>query len=116
MIENDTFDTILYELFVMTRQYETAPDWAMGLKLSEEVGEVNEAVLFSNGYVQHKIMKEDVMHEVADVFNVCIALLVKHYPGIPIDQLFTEFAAAVEKKGRKYAKVIGALNQEVSND
>ena len=96
----------IYELLEMTRENETAPDWALGLKLGEECGEVQTALLYANGFLRHKTLDEDVMHEVADVINVCIGLLVQHYSEHSTDYILEWLTQAIDKKGKKYAKVL----------
>lgn len=105
--------SVFEELLVMCREYDTAPDWAHGLKLGEEVGEVNECILKGNGFLQHKTLKEDVMHEVADVMNTCCALLTSHYPDLSPKELTEALTDAMMKKGTKYAKVLNVPYMEL---
>ena len=99
-------ETTIYDLLRMTRENETAPDWALGLKLGEEVGEVQMALLHTNGFLRHKTLDEDVMHEVADVLNVCIGLLTQHYPDLNEAEILSRLNDALFKKGQKYARVL----------
>lgn len=92
----------------LCRNYESAPDWALGLKLAEECGEVSEAILYANGFIQHKELKEDVLHEVADVINVALGILTQHYPDVAVPELLTQLDAAMKTKNKKYAKILGA--------
>jgi len=91
----------IYELMVMTREQESMPDWALAMKLAEECGEVNTAVLIENGFMRHKTLDEDVLHEVADVINVCIGLLTQHYPDTNTATLLRKLNEALIKKGDK---------------
>jgi phosphoribosyl-ATP pyrophosphohydrolase len=103
---HDDIETVIYNLLKMTRDKETAPDWALGLKLGEEAGEVQTALLYANGFLRHKTLDEDVMHEVADVFNVCLGLLTQHYPDLTPEEILSQFNTALYVKGKKYAKVL----------
>jgi len=105
-MENN-IENVFHNLLEMTQNHEDAPDWAMGLKLGEECGEVQTAILKANGFLHHKTLDEDVLHEIADVMNVCCSILTATYPNLqPID-IIDLLAEAMEKKGRKYAKVLG---------
>lgn len=103
---------LFYQIINMSREHEAMPDWALALKLGEETGEIHTAILKSKGYLKHKEESEDVLHEVADVFNVCTGILVKHYPDLSTDDLITALADAMEKKGDKYKKI---LNGEIGD-
>lgn len=99
---------VMFDLIQMTREYETLPDWALGLKLSEEVGEVAEALMVANGFSRHKTLEEDVLHEVADVINVCIGLLTQHYNELSPEELERALTDAISKKGKKYQSILEA--------
>lgn len=66
---------------------------ALGLKLMEEVGEFAETVNFHQGYLPHKVMKEPVIGEAADVIQNVIAMLAKVYD----DMTGPEIAAMLEQ-------------------
>jgi len=103
---------LLEELIILAQNHENAPDWALGLKLGEECGEVQSVLLHANGFIQHKSFDEDVMHECADVFNVITAILAKHYEDMSVEELSYRFFQAVDKKGQKYRKLLeDGLNQ-----
>ena len=98
--------TTINQILEFTKQYETSPSWALALKLGEECGEVNEAVLKDYGFLQHKQLKEDVFHEAADVINVLIGLLVTHYPNLTTEEIGFKLNEALTTKGAKYKRVI----------
>ena len=102
--------SMAFGLIEMAQDKENAPDWALGLKLGEETGEVQSVLLYENGFLQHKEFDEDVMHEVADVFNVCTAILAKHYSHLTPSEIMVRFNLAVHKKGLKYAKILEGSN------
>ena len=99
-----------YNLLRLTREYEKAPDWASGLKLGEECGEVQAAILKGQGFLHHKVLDEDVVHEISDVMNVCCAILTAHYPDLTPTEISTELAKAMQYKAQKYAALLGAPN------
>jgi len=100
----------IFKLFFMTSKYETAPDFALTIKLSEEVGEFSEVMLHEMGYLRHKNKewKDTPIEEAADIINVLIGTLAVHYPDVPPEELSDDLLAAVKKKGAKYARLIGA--------
>ncbi len=100
------FDDLIADLIILARMEEKAPDWALTLKLAEECGEVSEVVLYENGFIQHKQLKEDLFHEVADVINVCTAILAQHYSEMSTIEIHDRLIQAVETKGAKYAKIL----------
>ncbi len=97
---------IIHKLLTMTRDKETSPAWALGLKLAEECGEVNEALLRDLGFLRHKEAKEGVINEVADVFNVCLGLLAVHYPNSTPTEICVALEHAMHQKGQKYADIL----------
>lgn len=110
---SSNLDEVFCDLLTMCREYDNAPDWAHGLKLGEECGEVQECILKGNGFLKHKTLKEDVLHEVADVMNTCCALLSSHYPEHLPDELAEALSNAMIKKGTKYAKVLKVPFMEI---
>ena len=97
----------MVECLEMVRTFDVSPGWAHGLKLGEECGEVQEAILVNAGFCDHKELKEGVIEEVADVINVCMAILSAEYETVPLDELLGQLATAMEKKNQKYANIIG---------
>lgn len=106
MTVKSDFQTTFVDLLSAIKQHETMPDWALGLKLGEEAGEVSEALLKAKGYLRHKELKEDVLHEIADVFNVCLGILVQRYQNKSVDEIFDMLNQAVYKKGQKYINLL----------
>jgi NTP pyrophosphatase (non-canonical NTP hydrolase) len=105
---NNDLTGVFYDLLCMTRKDEDAPDWACGLKLGAEAGEVQEAILKARDFIKHKELDEDVIHEIADVMNVCCAILTSHYPERTPIALTNDLADAMVKKGKKYADILDA--------
>lgn len=100
------FDRRMKHLFYLGQERETAPVWALTIKLQEEVGEFSEAVLKHYKFLKHKVIKETPMEEAADIVNVIVAALAKTYPDMTPDELMIEFGNAIESKTRKYEKVL----------
>lgn len=99
-------ETIIRDILYMTRDYETLPDWALGLKLGEETGEVCEELMKANGFSQHKEPGEGVIYEVADVINVCLGLLTQHYAEENIEDIVARLETALFEKSEKYRRVL----------
>lgn len=96
-------------LFEMVQKHdEGTKSWALALKLGEELGEFQEAVLKDYDYLKHKPVGEGVWGEVADIINVLIGFLALHYPEMTATQLTEKLYESVALKGDKYAHVIGA--------
>ncbi len=110
---NENLNDIFYNLLRMTRDLEKAPNWATGLKLGEECGEVQEAILKDNGFLKHKeeASQYDVMYEVADVMNVCCAILTSTYKDATEEEILEAFTTAMDIKGMKYRKLLEDENR-----
>ena len=93
-------------LIELTQKNESMPAIALVAKLAEEMGEFAEAVLKEEGYLQHKELKEDPIHEAADVINVLLAVLAQLYPGRNPRYLTEELYNALCDKGEKYERVL----------
>lgn len=104
------WNKLISYLFWMTRRHETAPAIALTVKLAEEVGEFSEVMLHELGFLKHKNKewKDTPAEEAADIINVLISTLSVHYPDKTPGELCDELFAAVQKKGAKYARLLGA--------
>jgi hypothetical protein len=107
---NASWDTLVEGLFSVIREHETAPSYALTIKLSEEVGEFSEIMLHEMGFLKHKDKewKDTPAEEAADIINVLIGALAVHYPEKSPAELSDELFLAVRKKGTKYARLLGA--------
>ncbi len=108
--ERNDWGKLVQHLFWMTRTYETAPSFALTIKLAEEVGEFSEVMLHELGYLHHKDKewKDTPVEEAADIINVLIGTLAVHYPDKTPGQLSDDLFDAITKKGKKYGRIIGA--------
>ena len=106
MNTDEKFYEAVHWLFDMTQRMETAPPLALGVKLSEEVGEFSEALLKQQGFLAHKELKEDPIHEAADIMNVLIGALAVMYPEKTPYQLTEELYDAMCSKGEKYERIL----------
>ena len=106
------WDALMRQMFDITQEHETAPPFALTIKLAEEVGEFSEIMLHEFGFLRHKDKewKDTPIEEAADIINVLIGALAVHYPEKSPDDLTEELYAAMLKKGTKYARLIGAEN------
>ena len=100
----------LYEeieyLFDLTLQHETAEPWALALKLGEELGEFQQAVLKDEGYLRHKELKEDMWGEAADIVCVLIGYFARRYPECTGQQLTERLYDNICEKGDKYRTIL----------
>jgi len=74
-------------------------------KLMEEVGELAECVNIHQGYITHKVMKEPLSGEVADVVQCALAILVDAHPELSKKQVLELFLSEFERKNSKWATV-----------
>lgn len=93
-------------LFDLTQRLETSHPLALGVKLSEEVGEFSEALLKATGHLAHKEVKESPVQEAADVINVLIGCLSLLYPDKSPRELTEELYNAMCDKGEKYERIL----------
>ncbi len=112
---NDMSDTtdwniMIKSLLEMTREYESAPSWAMTMKLTEEVGELNEVMLYEHGFLKYKdkVWKDTPVEESADILNTVLGMLSAHYPDKTPEEISKELFEASLKKGKKYGRILGA--------
>jgi len=96
-------DTILY--IIRTARASTFPLANMQIKLGEEYGELCEAVNHHEGFLQHKVMKEPLVGEVADVINTVIGVLVRAYPDHTDEQLADFLESQLILKTRKWESI-----------
>jgi len=106
------WNAIMPRLIYMASTYEHAPAWALSMKLSEEAGELSEIMLHELGHLHHKDKewKDTPTEEAADIINVLLALLAVHYPEKTSEEISDELLTAMQKKGKKYATILGAPN------
>jgi len=89
------------------QQHESAPAIVLAVKLSEEVGELSEAVLSESGYLKHKTKTlEGIMGETADIFNVLIGILSTQYPNKTASEITAELQEAMQRKWEKYERIL----------
>lgn len=78
----------------------------MMLKFLEECGELAEAVNHSQGRLPHKIMKEPLIGEIADVIITAIAVLHKAHPDAPFEHLAQQLSNQIDKKSYKWHLIL----------
>ena len=76
------------------------------LKLYEEAGELSEAVNHFEGYLPHKIMKEPLIGEVADVIITALDVLRKASPGVPDEELLQMLSEQLDIKTKKWDGIL----------
>lgn len=75
-------------------------------KLQEEGGELAEAVLYNEGFLPHKTMKEPLVGEVADVMLVALDVLCASYPDKSNDELMAMLSEQLVLKSAKWKKIL----------
>lgn len=103
-IEKDVIDGI-YEIYEITLQ-EHKPLEAIGLKLTEEVGELAEQINVLQGHLKHKVLKEPIEAEIADVLNCTLCILFKAYPDLNVFEILSKLAKAMADKNGKWQRAI----------
>lgn len=103
---NEKFYEQIHWLFELTQQKETSHPLALGVKLSEEVGEFSEALLKATGHLDQKEAKESPISEAADVINVLIGALAVLYPDMTPYELTEELYDKICEKGNKYERIL----------
>lgn len=99
------------ERIISLSQQDDVSALVMLAKLTEEVGELAEAVLYDSGYNQHKKMKEPTISEVADVIQVALAVLTKSYPGNTPEMLAKSLSVHLERKTDKWQAILNHQNE-----
>lgn len=74
-------------------------------KLMEEVGELAECVNIHQGFITHKVMKEPLEGEVADVVQCALAILVDANPELTKKECLDLFLEQFERKNYKWETV-----------
>lgn len=95
------FDTI----FDQSRRHR----WPMAnrmVKLTEETGELAEAVNYHLGLLQHKTMKEPIEGEVADVIITALDVLRKAYEDLSDEEVLELLKVQLLLKSQKWEAVL----------
>lgn len=79
-------------------------------KLQEEGGELAEAVLYNEGFLPHKSMKEPLAGEVCDVILVALDVLCASYPHLNNEELIDLLSVHMRAKSSKWKKLVCPSN------
>lgn len=94
-------------LFTIAKsEINTWPALVRNAKLVEEVGEFSEALLHKLGYLPHKIMKEPIEGEAADIILCVLDTLSAVYPDLTPDQLTDLLELQLAKKSIKWQMIM----------
>ena len=100
-------------LFEIARSESNAwPALVRNAKIMEEVGEFSEALLHKLGYLPHKIMKEPIEGEAADIIICVIDTLASAYPDLTPTQLTDMITHQLGKKSQKWVTVMGQRSEK----
>lgn len=72
----------------------------------EEVGEFSEGLMHSQGWLPHKVMKEPLEGEVADVLICLLDTYASVRTDLTPDQVLATITAQLEQKSLKWEKII----------
>lgn len=90
----------------------TFPVLARNAKTMEELGEFSEALLHKLGHLPHKVMKEPIEGEAADVIICVIDALAGAYPELSADELSDMLKAQLKKKSQKWVSVMATRGEK----
>lgn len=100
-------ETLLADLVALTRVDTSAlPTFGKTTKLGEEVGELCEAVLFSQGYLQHKTSVGTVLEESADVVLLVMDVLASCYPDHSPARIAADLKDMISMKAEKWQSIM----------
>lgn len=83
------------------------------MKLVEETGELSEALLYAQGLLPNKEMKEPVSGEIADVTIQAIDVAAKHYESQTPKVVLEIFVAELERKLNKWQGLLDQVGRAV---
>lgn len=97
----------MYRVFALSKnKLNTLPLFVRNSKIMEEVGEFSEAVMFQQGYLPHKNMKEPLEGEAADVIICVLDTLAAAYPDKTVDELVVMLSDQLSVKCEKWVSVM----------
>lgn len=98
---------IFKDVFELSRgETNTLPVLARNSKLMEETGEFSQALLYKLGYLPHKNIEEPLIGETADVILCLLDTLSSAYPENTPEELQEMLLEQLEKKSKKWEKVM----------
>jgi NTP pyrophosphatase (non-canonical NTP hydrolase) len=91
----------VYDIYDISLLRETKSLEAIGLKLTEEVGEVAEQINVICGNI-NKDLKEPIEGEIADLLNCALCILFKAYPEHNVYEILAKLNMSMEAKNKKW--------------
>lgn len=95
---------MLAHIITEVRDFDKLDTSELHMKISEENGELAEAILVERGKLPGKKLKEPALAEGADVIIATICTVAKHYASIPAPELATLLSKWVNVKMGKYSE------------
>jgi NTP pyrophosphatase (non-canonical NTP hydrolase) len=95
------------EIFELSRNVKnTKPLFVRNSKIMEELGEFSEALMHKEGYLPHKVMKEELVGEAADVIICVLDTYSKAYSELSVQELSCLLQKHLELKLAKWERII----------
>ena len=101
----------MFDQIIKLSRINPMPIFARSTKLTEEVGEFAEALLHHEGYLPHKVMKEGIEGEAADIIICVIDVLVAAYPTLSDTEIVDLVNAQLHLKSEKWRTILGQHRQ-----
>ncbi len=108
---------MIKKVFELSRgKTNTLPVLARNAKLMEETGEFSQALLYKLGYLPHKNVEEPLIGETADVVLCVLDTLASAYPENTPEELQQMLLEQLEKKSKKWEKVMKIRSDIVTTE
>ena len=104
----------IQEVIEFGQIHEPMPASVLAAKLFEEGGEFAECVMWHDGWLRHKELKEPIEGEMADCFMLILAAYGRIYPDATPYELMMRMYEAFNLKFEKYKRVIEANHSDRS--
>lgn len=97
-------------------EFNTLPLFVRNSKIMEELGEFSEALMHKMGFLPHKIMKEPLVGEAADVILCIVDTLSCAYPELSDEEVVALLQEHLLKKSYKWEKVMNIRHSAIHTE
>jgi len=98
------FERQMVHIIELAREFDQLDASELHMKVSEENGELAEAILVERGKLPGKKLKEPAAGEGADVIISAVCTLAKHYSGLSAEELASQLSKWINIKTGKYER------------